>query len=239
MALDARPLAHEAPRGAAGMSARLALVGLLVAAAAFAAALDVPTERYRQAADAGAVGTIAGRAFEEPRRKTEADRPLGDVGVTLLPRSEDFLARLGAMKVRMRADVAFYQESAAALIAARREFERALSAAGAGDLVRFVRVNPDGTFELSVPAGDWILMAHRAVFVAKATKPPKGVYRGHEIFATNPAMLGYYAVGVWLREVTVGVGQATIVDLHDRNLWVTAIEEKRDLDADLWSAPRR
>lgn len=220
------------------MMPRLILALLLLAVPAFGAALDVRIDRYRQASDAGAMGTIAGRAYEEPRRKNETERPLGDVAITLLPRSEDFLARMGAIKQRMRDDAVFYRQSAVAVITARREFERALSAAGAGDLVRFGLVSPDGNFEVSVPAGQWIVMAHRAVFVSKASPPPKLRYRGHDVFAQDPRLLGYYAIAVWLRELTVEAGKAAVIELHDRNVWMTAIEEKRDLGADPWSAPR-
>ncbi|MBI3637505.1 MAG: hypothetical protein HY216_15035 [Candidatus Rokubacteria bacterium] len=220
------------------MTGRLLVAVLLVAAPAVGAALDVKIDRYRQASAAGAMGTIAGRAYEEPRKKTEGDRPLGDVAVTMLPRSDDFLARMSAIKERMREDAAFYRQSAVAVITARREFERALSAAGAGDLVRFGLVTPDGNFDVSVPAGPWIVMAHRAVFVAKASPPPKLRYRGHDVFAQDPRLLGYYTIAVWLFELTVEPGKAAVIDLHDRNVWVTAIEERRDLGADPWSAPK-
>jgi hypothetical protein len=218
---------------------RLLLACLLLVAPAAAASLDIDLDAYRTNREAGAMGTVAGRAYEEPQRRADVDHPLPDVAVTLVPRSEDFLARLGAIKERMRNDVRFYRQSGPAIIQARRDLERALTGAGAGNLVRFTTVGPDGRYEVSLPAGAWVAMAHRSVFNAKPSSPPKLRYQGHDIFALEPPVIGYYAVTVWLREVAVARGEAATVDFNDRNVWVTAIEEKRNLDADPWSAPRR
>ncbi len=220
------------------MIVRIVLACLLFAIPAAGAAVDVKPAPYHEALRVRAVGTIAGRAYQEPQRKNDVDHALPDVAVTLVPRSEDFLARLGAIKERMRDDVRFYRQSGPALIEARRELERSLTAAGAGDLVRFTMVAPDGRYELSVPAGAWVAMAHRSTFNAKPASAPNIRFRGHDIFALDPPVIGYYAVTVWLREVTVAAGEVATVDFNDRNVWVTAIEEKRNLDADPWSAPR-
>jgi hypothetical protein len=43
--------------------------------------------------------------------------------------------------------------------------------------------------------------------------------------------MGFSAVSVWLRELTVFTGLTLEVDLMDRNPWFTGIEEERTLDA--------
>jgi len=199
---------------------------LALAARGGAQPLDAGLERYRAAAAAGAVTTVSGRAVEDARRPGEPGVPVSGVAVTLLPRSEALLARFEAIRRAMRADLAAYRTSAAALRQARRAYERALSDAGAGELVRYTATAPDGTFELDgVPAGPWLLVAERAVHVDKRSPEPKG--RGQERFARTPRLRGYYAVTVWVLEVDAGAGAAEPVELNERNAWVTAIEEER------------
>ena len=43
--------------------------------------------------------------------------------------------------------------------------------------------------------------------------------------------MGYYAVSIWLRELTLSGGGLEAVDLSDRNVWFTGIVEDRVLDA--------
>jgi hypothetical protein len=206
------------------------LLGAFLAADAPADPLDVRPEPYRQAVMAGAVGAISGRAVAEARRPDGAEEPITPSSLTLLPRSELLLGRLAEIRRGARRDPNLYRASAKAVVTARRWLERALAESGSGDLVRYVEVAPDGTFELdSLPAGDWILLAQHAVFVRKDS--PVAKKREREIFQRQPRMSGYYAVTIWLRELKVSAGRVERVLLTDRDPWMTAIEEERILDA--------
>jgi hypothetical protein len=76
-----------------------------------------------------------------------------------------------------------------------------------------------------VPAGAWVLMAQRAVFVPKAGSLPSR--RDREAFGARPQLTGYYAVTIWLRSLSVRRGESESVELTDRNAWMRAIAEER------------
>ncbi|MGH7387915.1 MAG: hypothetical protein ACREM3_00430 [Candidatus Rokuibacteriota bacterium] len=190
------------------------------------AALDVATADYQRAATEGRVGVVVGRASEEARHRNAADTPLSGFSVTLVPHSGDFLARLRAIAHRGRTDPAAYALTAPTIVAARKDYERALAEAGALELVKSGAVGADGRFEIrDVPAGEWLLVALRPVFVARPS-PPERKPREKQVFTPQPRISGYYAVTVWLREVSVTAGRETVVPLTDRTSWMTAIEEK-------------
>jgi len=219
-------MADEAP------GAPMTLLAALLALALSTPVLAQPirTDEYRVAAAAGRLGTVSGRAFEEPRARRGAETPLAGFGVTLLPRSDAFLARLARLRDDAREDLKAYRTSARLLVDARRDYERALADAGAADLARYTVVEPDGTFRFeSVPAGAWIVVGLRPVFVGKDAGPPRP--KEKETFARQPRLVGYHAVSVWIREVDVVPAGVASVTLTDRNVWMTAIEEKRVLDA--------
>jgi len=198
---------------------------VLLAMAARAEGLDVPTAAYRAAAAAGHVGTVAGRATEQPRRRAAAETPLSGFSVTLVPRSQELLGQLRGIADRARTDPEAYRRTAPDIVAVRRDIERALFEAGAGDLVKYGPVQADGRFELrDVPEGEWLLLALRPVFVDRPSPQPKPSEK--EMFAPGRRISGYYAVAVWVREVSVSAGRETVVRLTDRNVWMTAIEEK-------------
>lgn len=227
--MDAQPLAYPA---GGRVVIRALLLGLTVfASAALAGPVDdVRTERYHDAAAAGTVGSVTGRAAAEGATPKAPEQPLIGVSVTLLPRSEALLFRFREIQRQARRDLGVYRASGSALVEARRAYERALSNAGAADLVLYTEVGPDGTFELErVPAGDWLLIAQRAVFVSKASTSLNK--RDREIFLRQPRLTGYYTVTVWLRELTMVSGRSEHVGLSDRNAWMIAIQEERILDA--------
>jgi hypothetical protein len=209
--------------------AHLTLALAALASVAAAPALDVQPEAYRQAAAAGAVGGVSGRTVGETGRRAAPEQPLEDVSVTVLPWSEALLARLSQIKSEARRNMQAYRESARRIAEARRQLERALTEAGAGDLVRYTAVTPDGAFEVvRLPAGRWLLLAQRAQFVRKEMSLP----RGHEAttYRRQPRMKGYYAVTLWVQELTIAAGQSQTLELSDRNAWLTAIAEDRVLD---------
>ncbi len=227
MALGAQPLAHPA----AGGPLTVALLGLFLLAGGSGSlpALDVPTEAYREAAAAGALGTVAGRAVGDPQRPGEPPPSLADVSVTLVPRSSALLVELDRIRTQARQEPDAFRSSARAVAQARQDFERALAEAGTADLVRFTAVEPDGAFVLErVPAGAWVLIAQRAVFVSKPGTAPSR--RERQSFGSRPHLTGYYAVTIWLRTLSVRPGESESVELTDRNAWMRAIAEERSPD---------
>jgi hypothetical protein len=230
VAVDARALAD--PAGGGPLTAILLALALVLTAPS-AAALDVRGEDYRAAASAGRLGAVSGRAFEEPRRRGASDTPIGGFGVTLLPRSEEFLGRLAGIRAATRTDMKVYRTSASRIVGARGEYERALAAAGDAEFVQYVPVTADGEFHFDgVPAGAWLVIGVRPVFVPKSSgKPSSTKPKEKDLFAPQPRLKGYYTVSVWVREVTVEPGGVARVTLTDRNAWMTAIEEERVLDA--------
>ena len=193
---------------------------------ASAQGLDVRPEDYWQAAAAGAVGGVSGWTVGETGRRAAPEQPLADVSVTILPRSEALLARLADIKTAARRDLRVYRESARRIADARRQLERALTEAGAGDLVRYTAAAPDGAFAVEgLPAGRWLLLAQRAEFIRKETSPPKS--RESTIYRRQPRLKGYYAVTLWVEELTIDAGRSERLELSDRNAWMTAIAEDK------------
>ena len=210
------------------MTART-LVGVLLGFAAVAHALDAETAAYRRAAAAGALGTVSGRAWEERRTPDAAEQPLAGTVVTLVPRTPELLARLEGIKAHSRDSQTAYGASAGAIRRAREAYEKELWDAGAADLVRATVVDGVGAFSVTdLPAGEWMLIATRSVSVDKAS--PRLSPRERHAFTQSPRLTGYKVVSVWLRELTVAAGEALAVELMDRNVWFTGIEEERVLD---------
>lgn len=210
------------------MRAAALLVMLLAVSPAWG--LDVRTEDYRAAASARRVGAVSGRAFQEARRRHDPDTPLGGFDVTLVPRSQEFLDSLARIRDESRTDMSVYRSSAGKIASARRDYERALSAAGSTALTREAPVTADGEFHFdTVPAGEWLVIALRPVFVPKS--PYRSTREEKDRFAPQLRLKGFYAVSVWVREVTVGAGRVAKVTLTDRNVWMTAIHEERVPDA--------
>jgi hypothetical protein len=146
--------------------------------------------------------------------------------VTLVPRSQALLDRLAALKRALRDDPRRYSSSAEAVSAARQAYEQALARQGSGPLVRRAVSAADGAFDLgTVPAGPWLLLAERSVFVERPGPAPSR--RDRQVFGERTRLLGYYTLTFWLREVSVEPGGIVMVELTDRNAWLTGISEKR------------
>ncbi len=202
---------------------------LVLGSAAVAHALDAETAAYRKAAAFGALGAVSGRASEERRTPAAAEQPLAGTVVTLLPRSQALLVRLEEIKAHSRDSQAAYGASVSAIRRAREAYEKELWEAGAADLVRATVVDGTGAFSMTdLPAGEWVLIATRSVFVNKAAPRPSA--RERHVFIQGPRLTGFNAVSVWLRELTVAAGEALAVELMDRNVWFAGIEEERVLD---------
>ena len=80
------------------MRATVLAAALVLAGAPLAWGLDPAPEPYREAALAGNVGVVAGRAYEERRRPADAERALVGTVVTLVPRSPKLLDEVGRIR---------------------------------------------------------------------------------------------------------------------------------------------
>ena len=211
------------------MITRVLAAALILGAVATASGADVQVDAYRRAAAAGAFGTVAGHAWEERRRPAGVEQPLTGTVVTLVPHSPALLARLEEIRTRSRDSVNAYRGSARVMRLAREAYEKELWEAGAADLVRTSVVDGSGDFKIEdLPAGAWLLIATRSVFVDKAS--PRVTERERGTYAPALRLTGFSTVSVWLRELTVSTGLIQ-VELMDRNPWFTGIEEERTLDA--------
>ena len=209
---------------------RALAVGLLYAAVVPVQAVEIRPDPYRAAAAAGAVGTVAGRVYEERRRPEMADQPLAGAAVTLLPRSAEVLLKLEEIKRTARASANDYRAAAPAILTVRQEYEKELWESGAADLVRATVVDADGRFSVAdLPAGDWLLIATHMVKADKHATGTASKQRG--VYAPTTRLTGYQRVTVWLREVTVSSGGSENVDLTGRGAWFSGVVEERAPDA--------
>jgi len=208
-----------------------ALAGVLALwSVAAASVTDVRVDAYREAASAGAVGTVTGHAREERLKPGDVERPLLGTVVTLVPYSPALLARFEEIRTRARDSANAYRASGRAIRLAREAYEKALWEAGAPDFVRASVVDATGGFRMEdLPAGAWLLIGTRSVVVDRAS--PWIAKRERETYAPALRLRGFSTVSVWVRELTVSAGRTEDVELMDRNVWFTGIEEERALDA--------
>ncbi len=212
------------------MTARVLAASLVLAGIAVAQGLDVDPDAYRRAAADGIVGGVRGRAYAEPRTPAGATQPLAGTVVTLLPRSAGFLQRLEQIKATARDSQRAFLGAATEIRRAREAYESRLWEVGFPELVRLTVADAAGGFSVThLPAGEWVLIGTRAVFVNRPS--PKVSARERQVFTRGPRLVGYYAVSVWLRELTIAGGGAGTVDLMDRNVWFSGVVEERPLDA--------
>jgi hypothetical protein len=180
-----------------------------------------------------ATGAVRGRVVGDPRRPGELPIPRRDVVIVLMPWDEGRVARLEEVRKRARRDTRAYVRSAPALDEIIRAHGASLEAQGFGALVRFARSDADGWFSLeSVPLGKWLLLARPAV-VATRRYPGSHRPRNQEHFQGSSRLTGHRAVDVWLAVLVVEPARVQEVELNDRSVWMTAIEEDRT-----WGAGR-
>jgi hypothetical protein len=210
-------------RGLALLLAAAVGLGAGAAAASAPAGLLVP---YVAAREAGAVGTVEGIAQAEPRRPGQPPSPMEGVLVHLVPYAEDFVQELDRVKAGLRDEARAFLDSGRRVAEAQRRYERRLLGAGGGGMIRGEVSDAAGAFRFaSVPAGRWLLLAARTTRHAVASRrlTPAEVRQ----FRGNPERSGYAAVTYWRVELQVRPGEVAAVTLHDRNGWLTAIEEER------------
>jgi hypothetical protein len=196
---------------------------------------DVDIPRYHEAAQARALGQVAGRVYAERRKPDGPDTPLTGTTLMALPRSATLLGALESIRLQSRESLDRYREAAPAVRREREAFERALLERGGGDLAQTVDVGADGTFTLpALPAGDWVLLAvhtepgKNAPIHTRTTRETGGSAAAADRFLPRSKLVGHHYVTFWLRELTVTPGEAATVSLTDRNAWLTGVVEDRE-----------
>ena len=179
---------------------------------------------YLRARDDGAVGEVLGHTLGDPARPTAPPVPYEGVSVMLLPHSSDFGGELAAIKAHLRDSLKTYMGAIAEMKEARAALERALLAAGGGELIRGEVSDAQGRVRLAeVPAGAWLLLAWREV--PYPGKPAKLRSGDAGAFRDVPVSAGYSVVTYWLLPLAVRARETTPVDLNDRNVWLTGVHE--------------
>jgi hypothetical protein len=192
--------------------------------------MDVTLEPYLSALAAGNVSTVTGRAYEERRRPQEPDRPIAFTVIMLVPRSEAVLQRLQTLKARARENATAFRGAAAEMRRVKNDYETAIWQAGAPHLAPVVAAAADGSFRIpDVPAGQWMLIAWHAEH--EGTAGPKRSKREEKLYTAGRRLIGFDTVQVWVREIVVGRGTSEPVELSDRNVWFSGVEEDTMLDA--------
>lgn len=190
----------------------------------------------------GTTGTVEGRVYLERMRPDAPDEPLVGVGVLLVPRSPDLLERLETVKRQSRESVRGFREAAPTVRAAVDEYESDLWQAGYPDAAIHTSTDGRGVFRAEVPAGAWLLVVQRGVFVplqsTRSGTPPTATSldplarystSAYQHFLPVARLTGFDAVSVWLREVDVEPAQRVVLELHDRGVWLSGVIEETEV----------
>lgn len=229
MALDPQALA-DAAGGDAAVTARALATALLLVGVAAAQGVEADLDAYRRAAASGVVGAVRGRAYAERRTPSGAELPLAGTVVRLLPRSGELAGRLEEIRAHARDSERAFIAAATAMRVAREAYERRVWEAGFPELTRATVADATGSFSVAdVPAGDWVLIGTRSVFVSRPS--PRATPRDREVYLPRMRLMGYHTVSVWLRDLSVAGGRTETIELSDRNIWFTGVVEDRTLDA--------
>ena len=203
---------------------------LRVTSALAAQAMAVPLDPYLAARASGDVGIVSGRVYAERRRPQDPDRPLASTTLLLVPNSETFVRRLEDLKRGSRESANAFREAAPAMRRAKDDYEDALWQAGAPQLAVAVATDPDGSFRITdVPAGAWLLVGWYGQTVQ--THAPKRTKKEQGLYSAGRRVIGFDAVQIWLRPIIVGRGELEPIELTDRNVWFSGVEEDTMLDA--------
>lgn len=217
---------------------RLAVVGflLLLVAPALAAELSVrKLEELRQRPR----GTVEGRMYIERAKPDAPDAPLVGVNVFVLPHSDERLERLEVLKRQSRESMQGFRDAAPGVRGVLEAYEMELWEAGYPDAAVRTSTDATGAFRADLPAGAWLLVAERSVFVpvqqarSSGTPTAQGLdplaryaTSSYQHFLPTARLVGYDAVSIWVREVKVESGQTVNLELHDRGVWLSAIAEE-------------
>jgi hypothetical protein len=219
---------------------RFAVVGVLLVLAAPAPAVE-PSLRMLEELRQRARGTVEGRMYIERAKPNVPDDPLVGVSIFVLPHSDDRLERLEALKRQSRESMQGFREAAPGVRALLEAYEMELWEAGYPDAAVRTSTDATGVFRAELPAGTWLLVAERSVFVpvqqargggtptAQALDPlARYATSSYQHFLPTARLVGYDAVSIWLRELTVESGQTVSLELHDRGVWLSAVAEEME-----------
>ncbi len=177
-----------------------------------------------QATEPARMGTVTGTALVSGPRAASPPVPLAALEVLLVPRSDSVVANLERIKRQSRDSMTGYRTAIPEIREVLETFVRDLKGSGDFLVVPRATVDDTGRFAIEdVPAGRWILLGRRSVYVDRASKDTRketGTYQ------TQRRLVGYERVTVWLQEVTVESGVGASVELTDRNVWFEGVEEK-------------
>jgi len=232
---------------------RLAAAGvllLLVAPALAAEPSGRALEELRQRFVRKSTGRVEGRVYLERARPDAPDDPLVGVSIVVLPRSEELLERLEAAKREARESMRGFRDAAPAARAALEDVETRLWRTGYPEAAVRTSTDAAGTFQAELAAGAWLLVAERSVFVpvqsARGGAPPTAQAldplarystSSYQHFLPSSRLVGYDAVSLWLRELTVEAGQTVTLELHDRGVWLSGVAEETDTPRRIRFAP--
>jgi len=207
-------------------------------------------EELRRRGTAKITGTVEGRVYIERPKPDAPDEPLRGIGVLIVPRAEDLLERLDAMKRQARESLRGFRDAAPMIRAALDEHELHLWQAGYPDAAIRTSTDTDGAFRAVVPAGAWVLVVERNVMVpvhyTRSPEPPSGsaldplaryATGAYQHFLPTARISAFDAVTVWLREVTVAAGETIALDLHDRGVWFSGVAEESEVPRRVRFAP--
>jgi len=182
-------------------------------------------EAYLKARDARALGTLTARAHAEPTRPSAQPAPQPSVSVVLLPYSAAFEAELDTVKAGLRDSLDGYVQAVARIEEARVDYERALLAAGGGELVRSEITDAQGSARLGdIPAGEWLLLAwQEGGHMSKRFRLREQDAKRYPKVPTN---VTYSIVTYWRARVAVRRGETVEVTVTDRNVWMTAARQE-------------
>jgi hypothetical protein len=178
-------------------------------------------EGYLRARDARALGTLSTRAHAEPTRPGAQPAPQPSVSVVLLPYSAALEAELDAVKAGLRDSLDGYVQAVARIEEARVDYERALLAAGGGELVRGEVTDAQGSARLGdIPAGEWFLLAWQEG--GHMSKRFRLREQDAKRYPNVPTNVTYSIVTYWRARVVVRQGETVEIAMTDRNAWMTA-----------------
>jgi len=182
-------------------------------------------------------GSVTGTALGIGPRAASPPVPLAGVELLLVPRSDEVLANLERVKRQSRDSMTAYRTAMPEMRQILEVFVRNLRGSGDVPVIPRATVDDTGRFALdNVPAGNWILLGRRSIYVDRALKDNR---KETGIYQAQPRLIGYERVMVWLQVVAVesGIGQA--VELTDRNVWFEGVEEKTTARGRLGTPGRR
>ena len=224
--------------------AAIAAALLLLATASAGAAPPSATAlaELRQRILRGMTATVEGRLYVERTRPSAPDEPLVGVGVLLLPRSPELIESLAALKRASRESMEGFRGAAPGVRALIESYEEGLWHAGYPDAAVRTATDASGAFRAEVPAGQWLLVAERSIYMPVQTPRSGGApsvtaldplarysTTAYQHFQPTARLLGFDAVSLWVREVDVEAGQTTSLELHDRGLWLSGVVEDHEI----------